>query len=228
MRDLFAARRVWRDPPLSTEGFWREKAKVRSFAADERFLRVANLLFQGPDARCAPARCAARRYHAVDLFDWLAALGPQRAGEGDVPHAQQRARRAGRVPGGGDPQARAARRDRDRRRAQPVPDRRSLSHAARVQLARGAGALHQHGASAGRLPDVSRPRSPGRSARACSAATRSRPRASGSATRIRGGRSAICEGDLRSAVTRDLGCVACHRLRGAGGRAGHLRARDAA
>ena len=34
--------------------------------------------------------------------------------------------------------------------------------------------------------------------------------------------------DLRSALTLDLGCVACHRLRGAGSRAGHLRARDAA
>ena len=74
MRDLFAARRVWRDPPLSTEGFWREKAPVRSFAADERFLRVANLLFQGPDAG-ARRLVRAQRYFAVDLFDWLDALG---------------------------------------------------------------------------------------------------------------------------------------------------------
>jgi acetyl esterase/lipase len=50
MQDLFAARRTWRDPPLSTEGFWKQRAKVSSFPADERFLRVANLLFQGPDA----------------------------------------------------------------------------------------------------------------------------------------------------------------------------------
>jgi hypothetical protein len=34
--------------------------------------------------------------------------------------------------------------------------------------------------------------------------------------------------DLRSALTRDLACVACHQLRGAGARAGHLRASDAA
>jgi hypothetical protein len=35
IRDPFAARRMWRDPPLSTQGFWQEAARLRAHDADE-------------------------------------------------------------------------------------------------------------------------------------------------------------------------------------------------
>jgi hypothetical protein len=226
MRELFAARRTWRDPPLSTEGFWRQQAKVSSFPADERFLRVANLLFQGPDAG-ARRLVHARRYHAVDLFDWLAALGPQRAGEGDfltlsnargeqaVFRLAEIRKLAPRVVIGID----------DERNLFRVVD---LYHTLREYSWRGEPA---------RFTSMARPLG------AFLMFPAEEPRALGSRVF---GRYALTpesfqlgdtdpwgpvrdlEGDLRAAVTSDLGCVACHRLRGAGGRAGHLRARDAA
>ncbi len=80
MRELFAGRSTWRNPPFSTEGFFALGAKVRGFEADERFLRELNRPFRGQGGRALRVRPA--RYQAVDLFELLDALGPERAGSG--------------------------------------------------------------------------------------------------------------------------------------------------
>ncbi len=226
MRDLFAARRVWRDPPLSTEGFWRGKAPVRSFAADERFLRVANLLFQGPNAG-ARRLVRAQRYSAVDLFDWLEALGPERAGAGPFltlsnARGEQAVFRVAEI------------RPLAPRLVIGIDDQRNLFrivdlyHTLREYSWRGEGP---------RFLSMARPLG------AFLLFPAEEPKALGS--RVFGRYALTPESfrlsetdpwravrdlpdELDSALTRDLGCVACHQLRGAGGRAGHLRARDAA
>ena len=72
--ELFAARRTWRDPPLSSEPFWRDPRLVHGFPVDARFLRVANLLYQGPDG--SPRQFVrGERYHAVELFDGVFQTG---------------------------------------------------------------------------------------------------------------------------------------------------------
>jgi acetyl esterase/lipase len=226
MRDLFAARRTWRDPPLSSEGFWKEKAKVRSFPADERFLQVANLLFQGPEVG-ARRLVRARRYHAVDLFDWLAALGPQRAGEGDflalrnargeqaVFRVAEIRQLAPRVVIGID----------EERNLFRVVD---LYHTLREYSWRGEPA---------RFTSMARPLGaflmfPAEEPRALGSRVFGRYALTPESFRLGDtdpwGPVRDLESDLRSAVTSEFGCVACHQLRGAGGRAGHLRARDAA
>ena len=226
MRDLFAARRVWRDPPLSTEGFWREKARVRSFEADERFLRVANLLFQGPDPG-ARRLVRARRYFAVDLFDWLDALGPERAGLGPFlvlsnARGEQAVFRVAEI--------------------RPLAPRLVVGIDDERNLFRIVDLYHTLREYSWR-EERPRFRSMARPLGAFLLFPAEEPRALGS--RVFGRYALTPESfrlsetdpwvairglpdDLRAAVTRELGCVACHQLRGAGSRAGHLRARDAA
>jgi len=226
VRVLFAARRVWRDPPLSTEGFWREKARVRSFEADERFLHVANLLFQGPDAG-ARRLVRARRYFAVDLFEWLDTLGPERAGHGPFllltnARGEQAVFRVAEI--------------------RPLAPRLVVGIEDERNLFRIVDLYHTLREYSWREPEP-RFRTMARPLGAFLFFAAEEPAALGS----RGfGRYALTPEsfrlsetdpwatvrdlpeDLRAAVTRDLGCVACHTLRGAGSRAGHLRARDAA
>jgi acetyl esterase/lipase len=225
MRDLFAARRVWRDPPLSTEGFWKGSARVGSFPADERFLRVANLLFQGP-GEGGRRLVHARRYHALDLFDWLAALGPERAGAGDFltltgARGEQAVFRVSEIRGlaprvviGID----------DERNLFRVVD---LYHTLREYSWRGEPSRFLSMArplGAFLLFPAEEPKSLGSRVFGRYALTPESFRLSDTDpwAGIRD-----LEGDLRSALTVDFGCVACHQLRGAGSRAGHLRARDA-
>ena len=80
MRALFAGRATWRDPPFSTEPFFALGAKVETREPDERFLRELNRPFQGQ--RGAGLRVRPTRVHAIDLFALLEALGPERVGSG--------------------------------------------------------------------------------------------------------------------------------------------------
>jgi acetyl esterase/lipase len=226
MRELFAARRLWRDPPLSTEGFWREPARVRSFPADERFLRVANLLFQGPDAG-AGRLVRARRYSAVDLFEWLGAQGPERAGSGPFltltnSRGEQAVFRvaeirplAPRVVVGID----------EERNPFRIVD---LYHTLRQYSWRGDGP---------RFQTMARPLGgfllfPGEEPAALGSRVFGRYALTPESFRLGAADpwAAVRDlpDDLSPAVTRELACVACHQLRGAGSRAGHLRASDAA
>jgi len=226
IRELFAARRLWRDPPLSTEGFWQGTARVRVHAADERFLRVANLLFQGPaGAAVRPVR--ARRYHAVELFEWLAALGPERVGRGDyltltnargeqaVFRVEELRALAPRVVVGID----------DERNLFRIVD---LYHTLREYSWREPESSFR---------TLARPLGgfllfPSEEPAALGSRVFGRYELTPESFRLSesdpwAGVRDLPE-DLHAAVTRDLACVACHQLRGAGARAGHLRASDAA
>jgi len=80
MRELFTGRVTWRDPPFSTAPFFALGAKVASLVPDERFLLELNRPFQGQ--RGPVLRVRPTRYQAIDLFALLDALGPERTGSG--------------------------------------------------------------------------------------------------------------------------------------------------
>ena len=226
LRELFAARRTWRDPPLSTAGFWQGKAQVHSFEADERFLRVANLLFQGPDA--GPRRLVrAKRYHAVALFEWLDALGPERAGLGPFltltnARGEQAVFRVEEI------------RPLAPRLVVGIDDERNLFRLLDVYHT-----LREYSW----VEEPPRFRTMARPLGGFLLFPAEEPAELGS--RVFGRFALTPESfrlsetdpwaavrdlpdDLSATVTRALGCVACHQLRGAGARASHLRASDAA
>lgn len=80
LAEVDQATRYWRHPRLSSEPFWQTGARVRSFDADDRFVTRARGIFVGLEHK--RATFAARRFHAVDLYELLDALGPERAGTG--------------------------------------------------------------------------------------------------------------------------------------------------
>jgi acetyl esterase/lipase len=80
MQELLAARRHWRAPKFSTEPFWDAGELVESHAADAAFRAWLRRLFASGRARVG--RVSAQRFDAIDLYAWLAHLGPERAGSG--------------------------------------------------------------------------------------------------------------------------------------------------
>jgi acetyl esterase/lipase len=68
LRDTFAMRRYWRDPTLSSAGFWKDAKHVKTHDATPAFTRDLNLLFTGSGG---PARLRPKRFQALDLFAWL-------------------------------------------------------------------------------------------------------------------------------------------------------------
>jgi acetyl esterase/lipase len=79
MAELYEGRRHWRAPAVSTEPFWESGASVRSHPVDERFLIEVNRTFA---SRGGPPRLRPARFHAVDLFGYLDALGTGATGSG--------------------------------------------------------------------------------------------------------------------------------------------------
>lgn len=80
IEDIFATRRFWRAPSFSTAGFWKDESRVETHDADERFLATLNALFaqQGHPPPLRPSR-----YHALDLLDYVARHAPGGGGDGD-------------------------------------------------------------------------------------------------------------------------------------------------
>lgn len=78
--ELRDASRFWRSPPLSTEPFWTSGAPVKEYPADERFVSSVGSFYQG--LRHKRLVFQPRSFHAVDLFELLEALGPERVGSG--------------------------------------------------------------------------------------------------------------------------------------------------
>jgi len=76
-----AARRVWHDPPLSTEPFWKYEKLIKSYLIDKRLKNNLVAFFQG-NAYMLNA-WPLETYHAIDLFAYLDALGPAKGGRGD-------------------------------------------------------------------------------------------------------------------------------------------------
>ena len=71
-RQTWAARRYWRDPELTTAGFWERPELIRARDADELLLAWLRSYFAASGSR---ARVGAKRYHAIDLEAWLEASG---------------------------------------------------------------------------------------------------------------------------------------------------------
>jgi acetyl esterase/lipase len=78
LADLYAARKYWRDPGASTLPFWDHRNLIEAYDADERFLVQLALPFT-VTRRVAPL-LEAERYHAIDLFAYLAAIDPAASG----------------------------------------------------------------------------------------------------------------------------------------------------
>ncbi len=71
--EMWQIAQTWREPPFSTEAFHTRFAPlVREHEADESFIEAMNRPFQTRPG--APIRLRARRYAAIDLVDLLAAL----------------------------------------------------------------------------------------------------------------------------------------------------------
>lgn len=80
LEELYRARTLWRDPPLSTEGFWRHPELIESHDADPAFVEWLRVLFAS--ARPGAPRIGAKRFDTVDLFAWMEAEGQARVGTG--------------------------------------------------------------------------------------------------------------------------------------------------
>jgi len=78
--ELRDAVRYWRSPRRSTEAFWTSGAPVHSHAADERFVASAGRIYRGLRHKRITFR--PERFSAIDLFELLEALGPERVGSG--------------------------------------------------------------------------------------------------------------------------------------------------
>jgi len=75
-----AARRAWRRPPFSTEGFWRHAAIVRKYPTDQRFYQALLNVMSGEREQLNG--WPLQRYFAIDLSDYLDALVKEGADEG--------------------------------------------------------------------------------------------------------------------------------------------------
>jgi acetyl esterase/lipase len=68
LRETFAMRRYWRDPGLSSAGFWKDAKHVKSYDATPQFLAALNLLFTGAGG---PPRLRPKQFQALELMPWL-------------------------------------------------------------------------------------------------------------------------------------------------------------
>jgi len=74
------ARRYWHEPPVSTEGFWKDGSLVKSHTIDERFASSLVRLFQGNSYMLGA--WPLEKFHAIDLFTYLDSLDTKKYGKG--------------------------------------------------------------------------------------------------------------------------------------------------
>jgi hypothetical protein len=79
-RDTLAARSHWRNPDTSTAPFWAYTEQIEQHPAEPRLLAVVRAFFEPSGGRGVPI--AASGYHAIDLFALLDAMGKERVGSG--------------------------------------------------------------------------------------------------------------------------------------------------
>jgi acetyl esterase/lipase len=80
--ELWAARRVWQEPPLSTEPFWARAELVRSYPVSDRFLAGFGMIYdQG--SRFELGSYPLREFHAIPLLRFLESQPREKIGDGD-------------------------------------------------------------------------------------------------------------------------------------------------
>jgi acetyl esterase/lipase len=79
-RDTLAARSYWRNPGTSTEAFWAYTEQIEQYPTEPRLLAAVRAFFERGGGRGVPI--AASRYDAIDLFALLDAMGSERVGSG--------------------------------------------------------------------------------------------------------------------------------------------------
>jgi arylformamidase len=80
--ELWAARRKWQEPPLSTEPFWARLGLVRSYPVSDRFLAGFGMIYdQG--SRFELGSYPLREFHAIPLVRFLESQPREKIGNGD-------------------------------------------------------------------------------------------------------------------------------------------------
>jgi acetyl esterase/lipase len=223
-RDTLSARRYWRNPGLSTEPFWQIDGVVEDRQGDAALMSWLRRFFT---AGGRPAmQLVESRYDAIDLFALLRALGSERVGSGRWlvltntrgeravlelealrPYAPQVVigldgeRNLFRVADLYHTKRRYSWRDRDAESwvmARPVGAFLHFSKAPPAEIVPGIFGFFGLTPDSFRLTDQD-PLAPLR--------------------------TELSQED-RDFLIREKACVSCHQLRGVGGRAGHIRARD--
>lgn len=81
LKILVDAKRRWRDPPVSTLPFWRDKKLVRSYPVDQRFVTRMIAVYQS--MRYELQEWPLETYYAIDLFEFLDSLPADKVGRGE-------------------------------------------------------------------------------------------------------------------------------------------------
>ena len=80
--ELWAVRRRWQEPPLSTEPFWTRTKLVRSYPVSDRFLAGFGMIYD-QDSRFELSSYPLGEFHAVPLARFLESQPRQKIGDGD-------------------------------------------------------------------------------------------------------------------------------------------------
>lgn len=81
LKILVDAKRRWRDPPLSSQPFWRNKKLIRSYPVDQRL--VTRMIALYTSVRYELQEWPLENYHAIDLFEFLDSLPAEKVGRGE-------------------------------------------------------------------------------------------------------------------------------------------------
>lgn len=80
--ELMRARRMWQEPPLSTQPFWEIPKLVRAYPVDDRFMAGFGLIFdQG--SRFELNSYPLREFHAIEISRFLDSQPREKIGNGD-------------------------------------------------------------------------------------------------------------------------------------------------
>lgn len=80
--ELWAARRKWQEPPLSTEPFWARRELVNSYPVTDRFLAGFGMIYDA-GSRFELSSYPLREFHAIPLSRFLDAQPRGKIGGGD-------------------------------------------------------------------------------------------------------------------------------------------------
>jgi arylformamidase len=82
LAELMRARRMWQEPPSSTESFWTNPELVRSYPVDERFIAAFGMIYDR-ELRFELNSYPFREFHAIELSRFLDSQPRGKIGGGD-------------------------------------------------------------------------------------------------------------------------------------------------